>query len=304
MPELKLTVPAAACASLLASPIAGAHASLPVGEGSSAELLVAGIPMLAAAILYILGALRVSPGVPRIVAFTAGWLSLAAALMPPLDPLGAELFSLHMVQHEVLMLVAAPLLVLGRPLPVFIWAFPTAGRETLGRLVRARSIRIPWRTLNAPLVAWALHAAAVWIWHAPALFDAALASRALHDAQHLSFVLTALLFWSALLQARLNHLGAAVLYLFTTTVHTSVLGALITFARTPWYQSYLETAHHRGFTPLEDQQLGGLIMWVPGSLVYVGFGLALFARWLQHPGGRHAMADRDSRAPVHSGRGE
>jgi putative membrane protein len=272
-----------------ASSAAFAHIEPPDGGVSLWSLLGVGLPLAATAVLYAAGVRRLSrrsashAGVGRahIAAFACGWFALAAALLPPLDPLGGELFSVHMIQHEILMLVAAPLLVLGRPLPVFLWAFPPRARERLARATRARGIAATWRFFMRPLTAWTLHAAALWIWHAPSLFDAALTDRALHDAQHLSFVLTALLFWSALLNARARESqGAAILYLFTTTIHTGVLGALITFASRPWYPSYLETAPHWGYTALEDQQLGGLIMWVPGSMVYIGFGLYLMARWI------------------------
>jgi putative membrane protein len=276
------------CVGLAASTGALAHAPQLSEDSSWPDLLAVVFLLLASGGLYASGIRRLWRGASRagvhwshVAAFATGWIALACALLPPLDPLGAELFSMHMVQHEVLMLIAAPLLILGKPLPVFLWAFALRGREMLARCSRTGWIRKPWQVLTQPLTAWSLHGVAVWVWHAPQLFDAALSERLLHDAQHLSFVITALLFWSALLQARAHNVGAAVLYLFTTTIHTSVLGALITFAHEPWYHSYLLTAPHWGFAPLEDQQLGGLIMWVPGSLAYVGFGLYLFARWIQ-----------------------
>jgi putative membrane protein len=141
--------------------------------------------------------------------------------------------------------------------------------------------------LTRPLVAWTLHAVALWGWHVPAFFQATLVDRTVHNFQHISFFVTALLFWSSLFGARSREAnGAAVLYLFTTMVHSSVLGALLTFASRPWYPAYLETAPLWGFTALEDQQLGGLIMWVPASLVYVAVGLSLLARWISDPSRR------------------
>ena len=128
-----------------------------------------------------------------------------------------------------------------------------------------------------------MHAAALWVWHAPSIFQAALATPALHELQHLSFVVSALLFWSGLLVAGgAAGRGGASLYLFTTTVHTSVLGALITFARTPWYTPAIRL--EQSLDSMTDQQLGGLIMWVPGSLVYVGFGVLLLMRWVLDSG--------------------
>jgi cytochrome c oxidase assembly factor CtaG len=218
----------------------------------------------------------------RAGSFAGGLASLAIALLSPLDRWGTQLFSLHMIQHEVLMLIAAPLLVLARPLPLFLWAFGERTRVALASMARSRSVQRFWHVLLAPVFAWLLHALVLWVWHAPPLFDAALRNSAIHDLQHLTFLIAALVFWAAMVESRRpEQQGAAILYLFTTTIHTSVLGALITFATRPWYSAYLETPTHWGLTAQEDQQLGGLIMWVPGSLVFVGIALALLVRWIQ-----------------------
>ena len=214
--------------------------------------------------------------------FMLGWTALAAALMSPIDALGNALFSVHMVQHELLMIVAAPLLVLGRPFGVWLWALPLAWRQALGKALRHSTLRVPWRFLSLPLTAWLVHALALWLWHVPAWFDAALADNATHTLQHLSFLLPALFFWWALLdeQAQAAGNGAAMLYLFTTMIHTGALGALMTFAATPWYAGYHQRSLLFGLSPLEDQQLGGLIMWIPGGIVYLIAGLVLGARWI------------------------
>ena len=115
--------------------------------------------------------------------------------MSPLHALSEWLFSAHMLQHELLMLVAAPLLVIGRPLAVWIWAFPADARAAIGAAVRSRWIKAPWQWLTAPAVAWTLHAAALWCWHAPRFFEAALARPGIHTLQHASFLGSALLFW-------------------------------------------------------------------------------------------------------------
>jgi putative membrane protein len=218
----------------------------------------------------------------RAVAFTGGLASVGLALLSPLDRWGAQLFSLHMIQHEVLMLVAAPLLVIGRPLPLWLWAFPWRPRSWIVRVTRGRSVQIVWAVLLSPIVAWLLHALVLWTWHVPLFFEDALRHEAVHDVQHLCFLASALVFWAAMVEARKQaQQGAAIVYLFTTTIHTSVLGALITFAARPWYAAYLQTPREWGLSALEDQQLGGLIMWVPGSLVYVGVALALLVRWIR-----------------------
>jgi putative membrane protein len=219
-------------------------------------------------------------------AYASGWFALFVALVSPLHPLGRVLFSAHMTQHEVLMLVAAPLLVLGRPVVAFLWALPKGWAREVGAWGRAAWFRKPWRVLTNPFAAWAVHAVALLAWHVPALFQATIDDEWVHTAQHLSFLLSALLFWWALIHGRegLAGYGAAVLYLFTTSVYTGALGALITFASSVWYPAYAKTTAAWGLTPLEDQQLGGLIMWIPAGLVYIFAGLAMFAGWMRESG--------------------
>jgi cytochrome c oxidase assembly factor CtaG len=207
---------------------------------------------------------------------------LVVALVSPLHPLGEVLFSAHMAQHEVLMLVAAPLMVLSRPLVPFVWGLPFAWRRAAGRWSKTDGVQWSWRFITAPVSAWLMHAVALWVWHVPVLFQATLTSEWVHSAQHLSFLLSALLFWWSLFYARNpGAYGAGVLYLFTTGVHTSILGALLTFAPTIWYPEYSSTVAAWGLSPLEDQQIGGLIMWVPGGIVYLVAGLLVFAEWLR-----------------------
>jgi cytochrome c oxidase assembly factor CtaG len=188
-----------------------------------------------------------------------------------------------MTQHEVLMLVAAPLLVLGRPLVVFLWALPLKWSRRIGNLAKISSINRSWKILTIPLVAWVVHAIALWTWHIPLLFEAVQRNEAIHTTQHLSFLISALLFWWALIHGPQGAMGygAAVLYLFTTSIHSGALGALLTIAGSVWYPSYTDLTASWGLTPLEDQQLGGLIMWIPAGLVYLIAGLALFAGWLR-----------------------
>jgi putative membrane protein len=223
--------------------------------------------------------------------FAAGWIMLLLALLSPLHQLGGVLFSAHMAQHELLIAVAAPLLVLGRPLVPFVWALPMKWRRTVGDWAAVVPVRVTWELLTLPLVAWTLHAIAIWVWHAPALFQATLNSEAVHTLQHVSFLGTALLFWWALLRGREGRLGrpAAVLYLFTTSVHTTLLGALLAFSSTLWYPLYASSTAAWGLTPLEDQQLAGLIMWVPAGLAYLIATLAITASWLKEPAPRVAL---------------
>lgn len=220
-------------------------------------------------------------------AFLGGWLAVVLALVSPLDALGTQLFSAHMVQHEALMVLAAPLLVLGRPLAAWAWAFPAPWRPALGRWTRRPLPARLWQGLIYAPTAWALHGIALWSWHLPSWFEAALRHPGLHTVQHASFFVTALLFWWGPLGARerTGH-GAALLYLFTTMMHTAALGALLTLSPVLWYGSYAATSAALGIDPLEDQQLGGLIMWVPAGLAYLFAGLAVMVDLLGGAGRR------------------
>jgi putative membrane protein len=217
--------------------------------------------------------------------FAGGWLALAAALVSPLDAMGTQLFSAHMLQHEALMIVAAPLLVLGRPFALWLWGLPPAWRRPVAATVRTGAVQTGWALLTMPLFAWLFHAAVLWLWHAPLLFEAALHSNAIHTLQHLSFLGSALLFWWAVLGdgSSRPQRGLSMLYIFTTMAHTGALGALLTWSEVIWYPSYIGAGEAFGMDALEDQQLGGLIMWVPGGLAYLIAGLALVAKWLGRP---------------------
>jgi cytochrome c oxidase assembly factor CtaG len=227
----------------------------------------------------------------RALTFWAGWVLLAAALVSPLHAMGGALLWAHMVQHELLMVAAAPLLVLGRPLAVALRGLPRAGRRRAGRWVR--TLRPLTRRLGGVETAWALHALAIVAWHVPALYDRSATSELVHSLQHASFLGTALLFWHAvLIHARLRgRQGAAILSLFTTAIYTGGLGALLTVAPEPWYHAYRDGPPLWGLTPLEDQQLAGLIMWVPAGMSYLAATLWLVATWLRQSEARVARLE-------------
>jgi putative membrane protein len=272
---------------LLAPAVASAHTREPLEPHDlwTAWQFAPGVllPLALTALLYARGA-RSSRGVSASQAafFWSGWTVLTLALISPLHSLGEVLFSAHMLQHELLILVAAPLLVLSRPLVPMLWGLPFQWRRTAGRWSKVPPVEGPWRGLTAPPAAWLLHAIALWAWHAPAMFQATLTSEWAHTAQHLSFLGTALLFWWSLFytHGRLGY-GASFLYVFTTSVHTSILGALLTFAPSTWYPAYGVRTAAWGISPLADQQIGGLVMWIPAGIVYLGLALLLFARWLR-----------------------
>jgi putative membrane protein len=244
-------------------------------------------PLLLSATMYGLGLVvlwrraEIGRGIRRWQAacYGAGWLLLAVTLLSPLHWLGEQLFTAHMVEHELIMAVAAPLLALGRPIGAFLWALPVPLRLWLGRAGRLRRLRTGWSVVTAPVPATIWHGAVIWFWHAPVLFDGAVAYVSLHRLQHLSFLVSALAFWWAL--ARRADKGTAVLLLFVTMVHTTILGALLVLAARVLYPGQTALAPQWHLTPLQDQQLAGLVMWVPAGTVYAGAALVFAALWVR-----------------------
>ena len=245
------------------------------------------IPLAIAGVWYGAGLLAITRrGVPvrkrTVLLFATGWLVVIVALASPLDAISDQLFSAHMVQHELLMILAAPLLVLARPTAVLHSALSSAARRVVVGIACLPAVRRAWRTLARPVHAWLVHGIVIWVWHAPVLFDAALEHDTVHAAQHLCFLGSAVVFWWSLVygQHRASR-GVSILYLFTTAVNTGVLGALLSVSRHPWYGAYGDRAVAWGLSPLSDQQLAGLIMWIPASIVYLVAALVLFAGWLR-----------------------
>jgi putative membrane protein len=220
------------------------------------------------------------------LAFGGGLTVLAIMLALPLHAWGRLRFAPHMLEHELLIVVAAPLLAAGRPGVPYLLALPSSWRRRVGRWIANDGGRRIWRGLVHPGVAWALHGAALWLWHAPALFEAALETEAVHYLQHLTLLITALLFWASILPRRTDGKRriVAVFSLFTTSMHSTLLGALLTLSPTVWYASYAGAAGPGALSALEDQQLAGLIMWVPAGLVYLAAALALLGSLLRDDG--------------------
>jgi cytochrome c oxidase assembly factor CtaG len=250
------------------------------------------LPLTVSAVLYGVGLTSLwrraglGSGIPGLRAgcFAAGWLVLMLALISPIHRWGTGLYAIHMVEHELVMAIAAPLLVLGRPGGAFAWGMPSAVLKRLGPLLRRSEVRALWSGATRPIAATLLHGAAIWIWHVPVMFDAAVTDVTLHRFQHVSFLVTGLLFWGALL--RRGNPGIAAAHLFATMLHTSILGAIIALAPHVLYRLQTQSAEQWGMTPLEDQQLAGLIMWVPAGLIYAAAALLFVAAWVTRSGRR------------------
>jgi putative membrane protein len=215
------------------------------------------------------------------LAFAAGWLVLAVSLAPAVDPITDALFSAHMVQHLALISVAAPLLAVSQPIVAGIWTLPRGWRRAIGSWwATAGWARRTATVFLSPLTAWALHALALAIWHIPAVYAWGEDHPLAHAVEHASYLGTACLFWYAVLQPtghrRLGP-GPAMFYVTAMGMLMSAFAAVLTFARTAWY---IASPSAWGLTPLQDQQLAGVIMWVPAGVIYLGAALLCAIQWI------------------------
>jgi putative membrane protein len=274
------------------------------------------VPLVLAHWAYGRGVLRLwarvgrARGIARmqLLSFLLGEAVLIVAVVSPLDQLGGTLLSAHMAQHALLVTIAPVLLLMGRPGAAFAWALPSGWMKGGFAMAVWRRLARFGRALSRPLPAVVLHGLALWIWHAPGLFDAALEREWLHRVEHMTFFGTALLFWRAMLDTQsIRRIGPALAAAFATLIHGGLLGALITMAPYSLYAWYGGRTELWGFSPLEDQQLAGLLMWVPMGIVYFAACLLLAARLLaaEERGGPTAAAGgsiREKRPALKGGR--
>jgi cytochrome c oxidase assembly factor CtaG len=266
--------------------------------------------MAVVAVSYAIGASSVASR-KAIWAFASAMAWLILALVSPLDTLAGDLFSVHMAQHMILLLVAAPPLVASRMPLVLFWALPAGARKAMARGWLARPA---WRGamlfLEHPITVWLLSALALIFWHLPGPYGWAMGNRAVHTVEHLTFLLTAYGFWSIVMQTgrrRLDY-GMSIVFVGTLATIGGLLGAILTFARHPLYAAHLVAAPALGLPALQDQQLAGLIMWIPASFAYLAAIVWLFHRWLNNAdemvpnlgsawlGSRHRMAGTNHQA--------
>jgi len=220
----------------------------------------------------------------RAYAGIAGFAALFVALAGPFDAFASEVFWLHMIQHLLISLVGAPLLLLASPMPAYLWAMPETMRAGVGELLREDApIKRTLRWLIDPRITVPLFIATLYAWHAPALFSAALNNSYIHYFQHFTFFTTAALFWwpiigPAPVRSRLSY-PQRLLYLLSVVTPTAVLASIITMTRSVIYDEYLTSPMHWDITPLEDQTMGGLILWIPGNALYLAGLTAIFFTW-------------------------
>jgi cytochrome c oxidase assembly factor CtaG len=231
--------------------------------------------------------------------FAAGLGMILLALISPIGTYDQALFSLHMTEHLLLTAAAAPLLLLGKPLVPLLWGLPAQERRGASRLLRPRGALLGiCGALARPSTALALFTITFALWHVPALYDAAQGQTLVHYAEHVLFFTTALLLWWPVIHpgggARTLGKIAAIAYISIPMLEGTLIGALLTFAQRPFYATYIAAPRLTGLSAVEDQQLAGLIMWIPGGLVYGVAVLWLLASVLRDE--EAAEAAEESRA--------
>ncbi|QFY06591.1 hypothetical protein GBF35_07740 [Nonomuraea phyllanthi] len=221
-------------------------------------------------------------GRARVWAFAGGLAAVAVALLPPLDAVADDRFSTHMAQHMILISLAGPLLAAGAPGVPVLLLLPPRGRRALTAVRRVvRRVLM----LRRPVTCWAAHVAVLWVWHLPVPYGLALSNDVVHVVEHVTFLGTAWLLWAHVLTPARHRLNPplAILYLFATALPSAALGAVLTLARAPLFPGQAANALESGADPLADQQLAGLIMWIPADLVYLGAIFAIFLAWMDGP---------------------
>lgn len=213
-------------------------------------------------------------GIGPVIAFALGVLALVLALLSPLDTYDGQSFTIHMAQHLILLVVAPPLLLLGKPIPVLLLGVP----HPLARGVARLHHRTPWfraliRAITSPFGSWTLLTADVVFWHLPPLYQATLTNQGLHIFEHLTFLVVATLSWWVIIDplpgpARL-HPGLRLLYTWAVMTPMGILGILLSITTFTWYPAYAAQPRLWGLSPIDDQHLGGMLMWVPAGLIYI-----------------------------------
>jgi cytochrome c oxidase assembly factor CtaG len=246
---------------------------------------------------------QAAPSRSQAALFAAGLVVTILALGPSADRVADAIFWVHMVQHMVLIAVAAPLLVAGAPWLAFEQLGPHGLRRGQRRIYVA-SVRTKEATAWTAAIAFFVSATTLWGWHVPVVFEAGLRSNVIHGLEHLMLLASSGVFWWVVLapvpRARLGE-GWMVALIAMAGAQMSVLGALLTLSPAPWYPAYVSTEAARGLTPLVDQQIAGLIMWVPAGFIYLGLAAWRFTTWINADAGDEVPASMFTRASAGEG---
>jgi len=212
---------------------------------------------------------------------------MAIALLSPIDVLGGQLLTMHMVQHLLLVMIIPPLILLANPLPFLLWGSPHKVRTGISHLLSPKAkFRYYLRKATGPGVVWLMFVIVYWGWHDPNAYNLALQSALVHDLEHLTFFLVSMLFWWHVIGAgprihRPLSPAGRFAYVLTAIPPNMLAGLAIVFATGPIYSYYEAMPRIWGLSVMEDQQIGGVIMWIPGSMMYIIAALILASRWLQ-----------------------
>ena len=234
----------------------------------------------------------------RLAAYLGGLAVLGIALMSPIDVLGGQLFFMHMIQHVLMIMIAPPLLLIANPLPFFLWALPTRARYAAGRLLsRESAFRRGLRSATAPGLVWMAFVAVYLGWHDPNLYNAALESELIHDVEHITFFGAAMLFWWPAVGAgprlRSTSRGVRLVFLLLSVPVNMAAGVTIAFASQPIYTYYTTVPRVWGITVMQDQMISGVIMWIPGSMMYLMAALLLIARVVQNEADKEPLPETE-----------
>jgi cytochrome c oxidase assembly factor CtaG len=224
----------------------------------------------------------------RTTLFFLGLATLVLALASGIEIVAGDVFSIHMIQHMLLTTVAAPLLMLGAPIRPILRGLPTAVRRTVVRpIAGSHAVRALMHLLRHPLVAVGIYVGGLYLWHWPALYDAAVENPALHGLEHAHFLIGALLFWSVVIdpepfKGTLPYAARIVYVLLAGAAQNTLLGGLLSFSSRVYYTHYIDTSARLGFDALTDQRIGGAIMWVPGDAIFLIAASGAFFIWLEN----------------------
>jgi cytochrome c oxidase assembly factor CtaG len=243
-----------------------------------------GIVLIVFGVVYFRGWLRLRRGgearLSEAVSYVLALAAIAGALLSPLDDLASYLLIAHMAQHELLMMIAPPLILLANPVPALFWGLNRRSRLQAGYfLSRDSAIRRVRDFVGSMPVAWCLYVGNLWAWHYPALYQAALQNTRIHDLEHILFFLTALVFWWPIMRpisrpAPIQD-GLRILYIFLAATQDAVLSGLIALSNRILYPHYETALRLWDLTPREDQVGGGIVMFAVGSTTYLVAALVL-----------------------------
>ncbi|MBH65645.1 MAG: hypothetical protein CL784_03940 [Chloroflexi bacterium] len=265
-------------------------------------LLLAGV--------YVIGSIRLamrsdtdSDYWSKVAASLFGFVLLAISLAGPLDYYSGELFASHMAQHIVIAMFSAPLLLMARPMPAYIWALPRpirigAGTALTGSGVIVRALR----ALTRPVVALPLFIGTLYVWHIPEAYNSSLENDWVHLFMHFTMFTTAVLFWWPIvgpppIRTQLSY-PQRIVYLLLAVTPTALLAAIITLTNSVLYEFYLDQPGHFSWSTGEDQRVGGLFMWIPGNFVYLATMTVLFFKWFGEEERKSSRRNSRSRPPA------